>query len=103
MGDVYRDISGSTIVNRATVQGAFNTLADAGNPDGATAMKKLAELVERSQDPQAVELYEAFAGEIQQPVPRKTVLRSIWSSLKTILPILAEATVTGVIEKLVAG
>jgi flagellar motor component MotA len=104
MGDIFRDISGSTIINRSTIEGAVNTLTGAGETDVAEALKKVAELVEQSGDHETAELYDAFAEEVQQEQPRKSVLRSTWTALKSALPALAQAAaVAGLIDKFVTG
>jgi hypothetical protein len=103
-GDTFSNISGSTIINRSTIDGAVNTLSQAGSTDAARAMEELGQLVAESGNTEAGELYEALSEEIQKPQPKQSLMRSYWEAIQAALPLAANAaTITGVIDKLVGG
>ncbi|NHC15955.1 hypothetical protein [Motilibacter deserti] len=86
MGDEFKNISGSVIVNRSKILGAVNVLSERGHQGVARDLEALGELAQQSGEPEAVELFEALTEEIQQASPRVSVLRSTWNALKAVLP-----------------
>jgi hypothetical protein len=87
MGDTFRDIKNSTIINRSLINGAVDTLQQANKGDSAVALEKLTELVEQSGNPEAGEYLETFSEELQrQPEPRTSILRSMWDGIQKVLP-----------------
>ena len=102
MGDTFSNISGSTIVNRSLIQGAVDSLKQSRESESAEALRQLAGLVEQSGSSDASEYLNALSEELQQPTPRKTIVRSMWDGILRVLPSVAQAvTITAGIENLV--
>lgn len=104
MGDVFKNIgAGATIVNRSNLVNAMNATKDTVGPDVSEALRQLAEFIERSGDSDAAENFNAFTEELQQPNPRKSLLKSFWNGMLAALPTIADlATVVGTITALIA-
>jgi hypothetical protein len=100
MGDVINvgDRSNPIITTRGSV--AFSTLTTTYGPEFAEAMRKLDDFIKRSGNRSAAELYEGFSGELEQPQPRKSVLRAFWESIKRELPTVV--TLADVVAKMAA-
>lgn len=96
MGDTFREISNSTIINRSLVQGAVNTLQQQDQQAAADAVEKVAELVEQSGNAEAIEYLDTFNEELARPEPRKSILRSMWSGILAAVPAITGAI--GVVE-----
>lgn len=86
MGDMYSNISGSTIVNRSLVKESFNHVSHQFDLKTADAIRKLAEVMNASGSRTAAELFDEFNREIVKREPRKAILRSLWEGLKRELP-----------------
>ena len=91
MGDIFElnNANNINLVNRSKVDNAFNNNSDNCNENLANAIKEIAEIVEASGKNEAVEFFKAFTEEMNKTQPSKPVLKSIWNSLKDILPILS--------------
>lgn len=92
VGDTFRNISNSTIVNRSLVEGAVNTLQQQHQQAAADAVEKVAELVAQSGNAEAIDYLDTFNEELTRPEPRKSILRSMWSGIVAAVP-----TITGAI------
>ncbi len=97
MGDYFSDIKNATIINRSTVENAFNKIKENFGEETAAALVQLAKMVEQSGNQEAGEVFNAFTEEIQKPQPKKSLLKSFWNGLTTILPTIS--TMTGITEK----
>lgn len=86
MGDIYSNISNSTIINRSLVQGAVTNLQQSNESQSAEALKRLASLVEESGNSDAGEYLNGFTEELTKPTPRKRILRSMWEGIQNSLP-----------------
>lgn len=104
MGDVFKNIgAGATIINRSSLVNAMNVTNDAVDPSVGEALRQLADFIEQSGNKEAGENFNAFTEELQQPSPRKSLLRSFWNGMLTALPTIANlATVAGAVAALVA-
>src|SRR5262249_30213061 len=89
MGDVFRDISNSTIVSRSKVEGAFNQLRDGGQNEGAELFVEIGKRVADSKNVAAAAVYSQMADELSKPTHDKSVLKSCWDGLIAIVPSLA--------------
>lgn len=96
--------AGATIINRSTVTNAFNRVKKEHDEGTAELIKKVADIVEKSGDPKAIKLFNAFTDQLQNPQPDKTILESLWQSLMVALPAIgAIAGAVAGISKLFGG
>jgi hypothetical protein len=86
MGDTFSNIQNSTIVNRSTVESAFNKTKSEMGADTAAILLKIADLVAQSGNKEAGELLDQFNEELTKPQPRKSLLKRSWDGLVAILP-----------------
>jgi hypothetical protein len=99
MGDYFNNISNATIVNKSVVQNAFNKVKETIDEETAAALAHIAEHVEKSGNKEAGEVFNAFTEELQKPEPKKSLLKSFWTGLTTVLPTVS--TVAGIAEKVI--
>ncbi|HVE45494.1 MAG TPA: hypothetical protein VNA57_01935 [Acidimicrobiales bacterium] len=86
VGDVFKEIEGSTIVNKAQVERSFNVVRERFDDDSAQALVRLAEHVASSGSREAAELFAVFNEELDRAEPRQNVLRRLWNGLTDALP-----------------
>src|SRR5664279_2205820 len=86
MGDVFKNISGSTIINRPRIEGALSVLQQNNKADSVEALNKLVEFVEQSGNKEAGELTEELTQELAKPKPRKSLISTIWRGIQALLP-----------------
>jgi hypothetical protein len=86
MGDTFSNIQNSTIVNRSTVESAFNKTKTEMGDETAALLLRVAELVAKSGNKEAGELLDQFNEELSKPQPRKSLLRRSWDGLVAALP-----------------
>jgi hypothetical protein len=105
MGDVFRDIgAGATIINRSNLINAMNSASGSNSRELEDALRQLAEFIEKSGSREAADNFNAFTEELQQPSPRKSLLKSFWNGMLAALPTIAElTTAAGTIALLFAG
>ena len=102
-GDKFENISGSTIINRSTVQESFNALDEASLGTLKVELEELIKEVEGVGDPEALEVVEAFVEEGGGP-RRQSVLKGLWSRLQELAPVVAGfATAGTAIAKVLLG
>jgi hypothetical protein len=89
MGDIYQDISNSTIVSRSKVEGAFNRLQDGGQGESARLLVEIGKRVSDAGNPAAGGVYNQMADEISKPMHDTSIIKSCWDGLVAILPPLA--------------
>ena len=99
MGDHFSNITNATIINKSVVQNAFNKIKDTIDEDTAAALAQIAEHVEKSGNKEAGEVFNAFNEELQKPEPKKSLLRSFWTGLTSLLP--AITSIAGIAEKVI--
>jgi hypothetical protein len=63
-GDVFENITGSTIVNKSIVEASFNKVKEEFGPDIANALKVIAEEIEKSGNKEAAENFDSFNEEL---------------------------------------
>ena len=104
MGDVFKNIgAGATVINRSSLLNAMNVVKDTGDPNVSEVLRQLAEFIEQSGNKDAAENFNAFTEELQQPSPRKSLLKSFWNGMLAALPTIADlSTVAGTVAMLVA-
>lgn len=88
MGDVYSNISNSTIVSRSLVEGSFTKAKEKAGDEAANAILKVAEEIEHSGNKDAAELFDAFNKELKAPNPKKAFLSTFWDGATKALPTL---------------
>ncbi|HEU0287715.1 MAG TPA: hypothetical protein VFR22_11785 [Nocardioidaceae bacterium] len=91
MGDKFDNINSSTIVNRSAVQNAFNRLSDNSETELYTALKQIAEAVERLNDTEASDVAESLIEEAAGS-KRRGVLAALWARLQQIAPVVSSLT-----------
>lgn len=91
-GDIFKNITGSTIINKSSVEASFNKVKDQFDTDTAEAIKTVAEEIEKSGNREAAELFESFNEELQKPQPKSSVLRNCWNGIIEALPTLGKLT-----------
>jgi hypothetical protein len=90
VGDVFRDISGSTIVNRSRVEKSFKRVRDAHDEDLALALVRIAEEINKLGNAEAAELFDGFSEELEKPQPRKAILRGLWDGITAAVPTISQ-------------
>jgi hypothetical protein len=98
MGDVFSNISNSTIINRSLVERSFDKLSHANDDETASALVTVANEISRANNREAGEAFSAFNEELQKEAPRKPVLASLWSGVIAALPAITQ--LTSVVEKI---
>ena len=86
MGDVFKNIRNATIINKSVVENSFNKVTKEHGGDVAKALLQIAEFIEKAGNIEAGELFDSFNEELNKPVPKKPVLKSIWEGIKKALP-----------------
>jgi hypothetical protein len=89
MGDKFEQISNSTIINRSSVENAFNQTKERVNEETADALLEIAEVVEKSNNIAAGSLLNNFMDEVRAKEPDKSKLRQYWDALVSVLPSIA--------------
>jgi hypothetical protein len=92
MGDKFENIHTSTIVNHSLVEKSFNKVRRDYDEETADVLKKIADVIEKSNNEDAAENFTSFNEELQKPEPKKSVLRSLWSGITTSLPTIVQMT-----------
>ena len=98
MGNVFKDISNSTIISESEVKECFNKLSDKGDNLLANALLEVLEKIEDSKDPEAEALFNSFITELTKQDANKTVLKTLWEGIIRQLPHIG--TMATVIEKI---
>jgi len=100
MGDIYdfKNAQNITFVNKSNVVNSFNKVREQFDEETANVIQQIAKIVENSKNVEAAELFEAFNDEITKPAPKKSLLKSIWSGLSSVLPVLS--TTVSIVEKI---
>lgn len=86
MSTVFKNISGSTIINESLVQDSFNSLHQQGNAEAAELIVDIGNLIATSNDVIASTVYEKLVQEVKKPEPSKSVLKSCWDGIVAIVP-----------------
>jgi len=89
MGDKYENITNSTIINRSSLENAFNKIKEQVDEETANALLEVAEIVGQSNDSDASSLLDKFTDEVKSEEPDKLKLRQYWNGLVTVLPSVA--------------
>ena len=90
MGDVFSNISNSTIVNRSRVETAFNKYESISEHEVAEFIRQVSEIVAGSGSQEAGELLDQFNEEVGKDEPRVSLLKRSWNSLVELLPEVAK-------------
>jgi hypothetical protein len=93
MGDKFKDITDSTIINRSHVEKSFNKVNEKYDEETANAILRVAKEIERSDNKDAGALFDGFNQELAKSEPNKTVLKTIWDGILTHLP-----SITGMVD-----
>jgi hypothetical protein len=99
MGDYFNNISNATIINKSTVQNAFNKVKEKTDETTAAALAQIADHIEKSGNREAGEVFNAFSEELQKPEPKKSLLKSFWDGITTVLPTVS--AIAGITEKVI--
>jgi hypothetical protein len=90
MGDSFENITDSTIINKSSLQNAFNKIKNEIDQETANTLLKIAKEVEKANDPAASGLFGSFTEELSKPNPSKERLNSFWTGLERLLPTVAD-------------
>jgi hypothetical protein len=82
--------SGNVVINRSTVENAFNRVKREHDAETAQALKIIAEKINQSSNKEAAENFESFAAELAKPEPKKSILKSLWQGTLAALPTLLQ-------------
>jgi hypothetical protein len=91
MGDVYKYISNSSIINRSALKDSLQ-VTQARNPDVSASLVEIVKIVSKSNNKDADDHLNMLTSELAKPQPNKSVLKTIWVGLKELLPVLKDAT-----------
>lgn len=86
MGDIFKDITNSTIINKANVENAFNKIDQEHGKDFSESLLKITEFLNKENNPAAGALFNQFNQELTTPQPRKTTLENLWDGIQKVLP-----------------
>ncbi len=91
MGDKFEfsNAKNFTFINKSSVVNSFNKVKEQFDEETANSIKQMAEIVEKSENADAVELFDAFNEEVNKPEPKKSLLKTFWNGLTAALPVLA--------------
>jgi DNA-binding MarR family transcriptional regulator len=104
MGDVIKVGSNSHLVNRSVVINSFSNVESKLAPEAREALGELVQLVLDSENREAEENLHGFLAELEQPEPRKGILKSLLSGVASALPSLVSATsLVENVRKLIVG
>lgn len=95
MGDTFKNISNSSVVNRSTFFNAINALESKSDESLMELLEKIAEKVEASGNAEAGEILEQLMEELTRETPRKSLIRRSWDALTGILPDVAKIAEAG--------
>ncbi|MDG4771840.1 hypothetical protein [Solwaraspora sp. WMMD792] len=90
------NVENSTVVIKSSVKGSFNSLPGNLHQAALDAMKKIGEHINENGNMEAAELYEQISEELRREQPRRSIIRSLWTGIKEVLPTVA--TIIGVAE-----
>lgn len=90
MGDSFKDIKDSTIINRSKVVNAFNTIGNEIDEETKMALVELANLVTQSSNAAAGAVFNEFSDELAKPDRSKNKLSQLWDGLTSVLPDVAK-------------
>ncbi|GAA0535537.1 hypothetical protein GCM10008941_13890 [Rhizomicrobium palustre] len=103
MGDVFSNISNSTILNHSIARNAFNVVKTNHDEETANALARISDEVHASGNKDAGELVNKLNEEVAKPQPTKPVLKAYWDGLVAVLPSVAKVAGAAVaIAKLLA-
>jgi hypothetical protein len=84
-GDIFSNVSDSTIVNRSKVIDSFNTINGRDGEEAAKAMVDLAGTVTAIESPAAEALFEAFRREATKPDRNHSVIKKLWVAITPLI------------------
>jgi len=88
MGDQFKDISDSTIVNRSLIQSTMKSIEGNYGNDLSNTLNEISKAIEENGDIGVGKVYEAFVGEAGKEAPNKTLLKSLWTGIEAAVPTL---------------
>lgn len=101
MGDVFKNISNSRIVNRSTYFDTMSALESKEQTELMPALDLITKEVASSENAEAGELLEQLLEELQRTEPRTSLIRRSWEGLCDILPSVSKiATAAAALGKL---
>ena len=92
MGDVFENISNSTIINRSYLEGSLNKVKKDVSEDTADALRQIAEFIGKSGNEAAIENFNSFNEELQKEDASKNKLKTWWNGVTDALPGLLKMT-----------
>jgi hypothetical protein len=89
---VFKNIRNSTIINESLVKDSLKKIADLYGNEKSKALSEIAELIEKSQNQKAGEIFTKFIIELNKPNRQKSRLKQLWKEIETILPTISSLT-----------
>jgi hypothetical protein len=100
MGDMYKNIQGSTIITRSLLVNSLNKINEQDS-DIAKALSTVGQAIHDSGNREAGELFDQFNEELSKDKPQKSILKTCWAGIQQALPTIKSiAEATGVVAKL---
>jgi transcriptional regulator with XRE-family HTH domain len=88
-GDRINAGAGAVIINRSSFNNAVVAVGRMADPETVSALKQVAEFIDRSGNQDAITIFNEFNHQLQEPEPKKSVLRWLWNGIIDTLPDLA--------------
>lgn len=85
-GDKFEGITNATLINRSSVESAFNQTTIPVDEEIAKTLSAITEAIENSQNVAARLLWENFMAELKSQKPSKSKLRQCWEGVLAVLP-----------------
>jgi uncharacterized protein YjbI with pentapeptide repeats len=80
----------NNIVNRSTVQNAFNKMSAEYGEETAKALVLVEKEINNSGDQEAAENFNSFCEELSKPEPKKSILKTLWKGTTDALPTIVQ-------------
>lgn len=89
-GDVFKNISRATIINRSSVTETVDEVSKKFNESTANAVLLIAEEIDKTGNTVAAELFTRFSHELQRTRPRVSILKKLWEGIIKAEPRIAQ-------------
>jgi hypothetical protein len=88
-GDMFENITDSTISSKSIVQNSFNKVVMKYGEETKNALDEVSKFIGESKDPAAIALFNNFCQELNKPQCEKSTLKGIWDGIVKVLPSIA--------------
>jgi len=90
-GNIVKGNTGNTFVGNIgdiNITDSFNKVKEKFGKEAADALAKVAEIIQKENNPEAKELFESFNDELKKEQPKKSLLKTLWTGITTAIPLL---------------